>query len=50
MFALEIINEVFEASKHRSPTKKDLNALRVAVLLAEKERRTASCHTSATGF
>jgi hypothetical protein len=37
MFALEIIHKVFEASKHHRPTQKDLNALRVAVCLAEKE-------------
>lgn len=37
MFALEIIHKVFEASKHQRPTQKDLNALRVAVCLAEKE-------------
>jgi hypothetical protein len=38
MFALEIIQKVFEASKHRRPTQKDLNALRVAVCIAEKEK------------
>lgn len=38
MFALEIIHRVFEASKHRRPTQKDLNALRVAVALAERDK------------
>lgn len=38
MFALEIIQKVFEASKHQRPTKKDLNALRVAICIAEKEK------------
>lgn len=39
MFALEIVHKVFEASRNQRPTTKDLNALRVAVALAERERR-----------
>lgn len=38
MFALEIIHKVFEASKHKRPTQKDLNALSVAICLAEKQK------------